>query len=393
MRKIRVTVPYALLQAMVWGIYAVLLSYSSNFLISKGFNGNGISLVLGVSTALSIGLQLYLAEQINLRPKVRLHVILLGIGAVLLAGCVVMLSSGTAAILAFALACVLFQSLPALVNSVGAAAMEQGAPINFGLARGIGSLSYSLISYAVGWLVTRHGAVTVPVAAAIVVVTFVLAVLWFHGGVERDLPGTAQKKTTRTKQRGFLYEHKLFGVFLAGSVLLLFSHNLICNFMLQIVQTKGGGATEQGTTNAVAALVELPVMFLFTCFLRLMRCDRWLKLSGVFFAVKVLAMLLAPSVQWVYAAQIFQAVGYALYSVSSVYYVENTIPGEAVRAQSYLASSHSIGSLLAMSTGGVLCQQLSAQAMMVVSIAAGALGTLIVIWAVTRQSRAAYSSI
>lgn len=387
MQKIRATAPYALLQAMVWGIYAVLLSYSSNFLISQGFNGNGISLVLGVSTALSIGLQLCLAEQISRRPRVQLHLVLLVIGMVLLAGCAVMLCSGLTAVFAFALACVLFQCLPALVNSIGVEAMERGAPVNFGLARGVGSLSYSLISYAVGLLVTRHGAVVLPVAAAIAVVVFTLGVLWFHGGVEKDLPDAVQKKSTQAKRRGFLYEHKLFGIFLAGSMLLMFSHNLICNFMLQIVQTKGGGATEQGMTNAISALMELPVMFLFTYFLRLARCDRWLKASGVFFAVKVLAMLLAPSVQWVYAAQVFQAAGYALYTVSSVYYVENIIPGEAVRAQSYLASSQSIGSLLAMSTGGVLCQQLSAQAMMAVSIGAAVLGTLVAGLAVTRQSR------
>lgn len=394
MQKVRVTAPYALLQAMTWGIYAVLLSYSSNYLLAKGFNGNGISLVLGVSTALSIGLQLVLAEQISRRPKLRLHIILLLIGGVLLAGCAIMLSSGIVAILAFVLACVLFQALPALVNAVGMDAVERGAPINFALARGVGSLGYSLISYLIGVLVTQQGTVVIPVAAGIVVSVFVLAVLWFHGGVERGLSDVAvEKKTTPAKQRGFLRSHKLFGLLLAGSVLLLFSHNLVCNFMLQIMQTKDGGATEQGTTNALAAVVELPVMFLFTYFLRLMRCDRWLKISGVFFAVKVLAMLLAPSVQWVYVAQIFQACGYALYSVSSVYYVESVLPGEAVRAQSYLASSHSIGSLLAMSTGGVLCEQFSAQAMMVVSIGAGVLGTVITAYAVTRQNKAVQSSI
>lgn len=392
MRKLRATAPYALLQAMTWGIYAVLLTYSSSFLIDRGFNGNGISLVLGVSTALSIALQLFLAEQISRRPKLRAYGVSLVVGGVLLLGCVLLFAKGMTAVLAFVLACVLFQCMPALVNSMGVDAMEKGAPINYGLARGSGSLGYSLLSYGVGLLVTRHGTLAIPMVACIVVSVLVASVLWFHGSVERGLPET-EKKAAPTKQRGFLRNHKLFTLLLAGGVLLMFSHNLVTNFSLQIMQTKGGGAAEQGMTNAIAAIMELPAMFLFTYFLRLMRCERWVKLSGIFFAVKVLAMLLAPSVEWVYAAQLFQCCGYALYTVSSVYYVENMIPGETVRAQSYLASSHSIGALLATSTGGVLCEQLSAQAMMVVSIVAGVLGTVITVYAVTRQRRTAQSEI
>lgn len=392
MQKLRATAPYALLQAMTWGIYAVLLTYSSNFLINRGFNGNGISLILGVSTAVSIVLQLFLAEQISRHPKLRAYRISLAVSVVLLLGCAFLFAKGMTAVLAFVLACVLFQCMPALVNAMGVDAMEKGAPINYGLARGAGSLGYSLLAYGVGLLVTKHGTSVIAVVACIVVGVMVASVFWFHGDVERELPET-EKKTAPTKQRGFLRSHKLFTLLLAGSVLLMFSHNLVSNFSLQIMQTKGGGATEQGTTNAIAAMMELPAMFLFIYFLRLMRCEKWVKLSGIFFAVKVLAMLLAPSVEWVYAAQLFQCCGYALYTVSSVYYVENMIPGEAVRAQSYLASSHSVGSLLAMSTGGVLCEQLSAQAMMVVSIAAAVLGTVIVMCAVTRQNKVAQSEI
>ena len=99
-------------------------------------------------------------------------------------------------------------------------------------------------------------------------------------------------------------------------------------------------------------------------------------------------MFLAPTAGWVYAAQLFQTVGYALYSISSVFYARAVIgPEETVRAQSYLSATSTIGSLVGLSAGGVLCQAFGAQFMLLTAAAAALLGAVILLFAVGETER------
>ena len=391
MRKRRANLSYILMQSSLWGIYAVFMSFASNYLIGHGFDGNRISLVLGVSSALSIALQLLAAELVSRRPALPLHRLMLLAGVLMLAGCAVMLFSGssTGAVGGFFLTSVLLQILPAMVNSLGMDAIRCGAPVNFGLARGFGSLCYSLVSYAAGMLVARRGFPVIPGFTAAVVAVFLLSVLLFHRFVREPLPGTDPRgQVPAALPGGFLRRNRRFALFLAGSILLNINNNLICNFMLQIMQAKGAGAGEQGVANALSALLELPAIFAFSALLRRARCGAWVRLSSVFFVLKALAMFLAPTAGWVYAAQLFQTVGYALYSISSVFYARAVIgPEETVRAQSYLSATSTIGSLVGLSAGGVLCQAFGAQFMLLTAAAAALLGAVILLFAVGETER------
>lgn len=394
MKRFRATACYGLLQAMIWGLYAVLINFSSNFLLGNGFNSSGVSLVLGISTAVSIVLQLFLAELVSRHPKFRLYLLLLVVGAVMLAGCGAMLLPGVSTVLAvvgFSVCCALLQTLPAFGNSIGMDAIEKGAPINFSLARGIGSVVFSATSYLAGMLVGSHGFRMVPAMAAVGVAVLLLSVVGVHFTAEVGLtPSAAKKPAQEVSRDGFLLRHKRFAVFLIGSILIYISHNLTCNFMLQVMQSKGGGAHEQGIANAIAGVVELPTMFVFAYLLRLARCDKWLRLSCVFFVLKAAIMCLAPTVHWVYAAQACQMLGFGLYAIASVYYAGAVVgEGEAVRAQSYLASTSAIGSLIAVSTGGVLCQQFGAQTMLAVAAAVALAGAVVIVLSAQRTGEPA----
>lgn len=384
MSRFRATLSYALVQAFLWGIFAVLLSFASNFLLANGMNNAGVSLVLGVSTAISIAGQLILGETVAKKQKLKIWCILLLTSALMLVGCGAMLvhKISLIAIGGYALVCILLQILPALGNAIGMDSIENGSPINFGVARGCGSLAYSLISYFAGLVILDNDAYHVEILGAAVVVLFAVSVVLFHFWGERSQP-TAEKQDRKKPEGSFLKQHKRFAVFLVGCTLLLFNHNLICNFMLQIMQQKGGADAHvaQGTANAIGAVLEIPAMVTFVWLLKLARCDRWLKLSCIFFALKGLLIFLAPSAYWVYAAQTLQIAGFALFSISSVYYAGKVAgEGDAVRAQTYLASTTTIGSLLALSTGGLLCQYLGADKMLLIAAIMAFSGMVIVLF-------------
>ena len=47
---------------------------------------------------------------------------------------------------------------------------------------------------------------------------------------------------------------------LLGVAVLFFTHNLITNFMINIVRNVGGDSSDMGSINGVMALLEIPVM-------------------------------------------------------------------------------------------------------------------------------------
>ena len=57
LRKWRCTGTYAVLQAATWSFYAIVMAFSSNVLYEYGYSDSAISLVMGLSTALSVAVQ------------------------------------------------------------------------------------------------------------------------------------------------------------------------------------------------------------------------------------------------------------------------------------------------------------------------------------------------
>ena len=381
LNKWNATTAYALLHIVCWGFYAVTLGFSSNLLYGFVFSDSQISILLGISAALSFLLQLFLAELAAKCPKIKVWGILLTIG------CIILLSNfmvwlphipAFAAVAFFAIACILLQTLPSLTNAIGMDAIKHGSPTNYSIARGIGSLGYSVIAFATGMLVRRHGFRMVPAVGGICGALLIGGAVWFHFAGERGLTEVVLPQPKAEKQKGFLKQYPLFGVFLAGSIILQFSHNLLSNFMYQIMLAKNGTAAEQGTAAAICAFVELPVMFFFPLMMRKIRCDKWVRFSSLFMAVKCLGILLSTTPYGVYAAQATQMLGYGLYTISSVNYAEMAVgKGESVRAQTYLGATSTVGVLMAMSTGGFICQHLGVQTMVLVSLFAALLGSVI----------------
>ena len=134
-----------------------------------------------------------------------------------------------------------------------------------------------------------------------------------------------------------------------------------------------------GLAIAVAAIVELPTMFLFGWMLKKVRVDIWFRISGIFFVLKSLGTLLAPNMMTYYVIQIFQMFGWALITVSSVYYVNSIMEEQdAIKGQAYMTMTYTLGSVLASLAGGVLIDAAGVNSMLGVSVAAGVIGMLII---------------
>ena len=379
MKRWKATASFAVLQASMWGFYAIIVGYSSSFMYSHGFTDGHISIVLGITTALSCVTQLVLAELIARLQKLTVYRVLLVLAGLLLVCAMLMRMEATAAAIAgLGLGLILLQALPAMANSIGMDSISQGSPLNYDIARGIGSFGYSSLSLVTGMLVSRLGVDVLWVLTLVDTLVFLSGVLLFHYTGEVTAP---PKERVRQKREGsFLRAYPKFVLVLLGSIVLQISHNMVCSFLFQIVSCKGGDTSHQGIAAFVSAITEIPVMFAFGWLLKKKKCEFWLGFSAAVFVLKPLFLFLAADVWGVYAAQTTQMIGYAIHVMAAAYYAGSaTDKNDMVRAQSYMTAAIPIGSLIANSTGGFLCQYYTAQGMLLVSTAVAIVGGIIVI--------------
>ena len=180
-----------------------------------------------------------------------------------------------------------------------------------------------------------------------------------------------------------------FCLLLAGAFLLFFGHNTLASYLYRVAQWKGN-ADAQGTATMLAALLELPILFGFPLLLRKAGSGSWLRLSGIFFTLRLLLTLLLPGTAGFYLAQCMQMGGFALYTVSSVYYVNEIIPvQDAVKGQSFLGAAGTIGAVAANVLGGALLDASGVPLLLTVCTIVSAAGAAIVWCAVQTKKHAA----
>lgn len=381
------TLPYAILQSMVWGNFGVLICYAGKYCLTQGLTNTQYGVIFGAVSGSAFILQILLAQIIgksNKGDSLKLCILVLtevtaACGAVLYAAGI----QRYPAVAFLAIMCILLQTLPAVVDSFGMQKIQLGMHINLGMARGCGSLAYSILTCICGWLIAVFGIKIIPLMGSFL--AFVL-----FGGVWAFPAGKASAYEEHCESSG---KQKLwdmrFALALTGFFLLYASHNFLCNYMYQIVAARGGNESTMGTATALGAMLELPAMFLIVKLLKVKRCDFWLKASGVFMTMKALLYFASGTMVGLYAAQLMQLGGFSLFSISAVYYIGSTVsPENSIRGQTYRAATCTFSNLLAYFLGGVICDYSSPQAVIACSIGCGLMGTAILFLSCYRVEKA-----
>lgn len=379
MSKLKANLSYCLIHASMWGMYAVIIYFANDFLKAQGLSGPMCSLVLGVTAAASVLLNIGVSEVIKRTQKVKLYVTTVALAALILLGLGGMLVNSKALALAgICLVLTLLQLAPGMCNSLGMDAIAKGAPATYAVARGIGSVAFATVSLCSGLLIAKFGEGAVPAVGGTMAAVLILAVLWFHSCVETRLPETVAVPKVEGEKRkdNFLTKNPMFTLFLLGAALMNISHYYLVVFLGNVTDALSLGKEVQGAAAAVSTYVELPIMLGFAFLTRKMRCNNLLRISCFMFLLKCLGMTFADSAMDIYLAHATQIVGYGLYAIASVTYAGEVMGKEdAVRAQSYLAGTISIGNVVAMSTGGFM----GVETMLWVSTGCALIGALIVL--------------
>lgn len=402
----QLTIKYAFLQGSFWIGECCMFSFAAVYLQWRNFSNVQIGLVLSLASVLSILLQPMIAAFADKTKKITLREILLFLMILMFLFTVTLFVLPQSFLLiagVYVLINALQFTLIPLFNSLAVEYMNQGIPMNYGLARGLGSISFAAMSYGTGIAVNHLGpGILLPVFMVchclLILCTYqfklspsVLAALPSSGRA-----GAKDKDSLQVSQDSapsglfeFFARNKKFSLFLVGVVFLFFAHNLINTYLINIVEKAGGNSANLGVSLSIAAALELPAMAAFIFVVKKIKCSTLLKISAFFFLVKTIIAWLAPNVLMVYVSMAFQMLSYAIYTPASVYYVNSIIDekdkvkGQTMTGVAAAGVAGTIGNLM----GGKLLDTTGVSNMLFFAVISSVIGLVIVLFSTPEPGR------
>ena len=389
--KNKLHLSYTAVQGAYCMLFAVVLSFSSVYLLAKGYTNTEIGTILALVNIISVVLLPFFGDAADKSKKLSLAQIT-GIFTFILLLLTAMLFLFNARSIILTLVFVLLGgltiSLSPIINSIAFRYSSFNNPINYGVARSGGSIAYSIISMLLGYLTLTYGANTVPAVGIGVLISLILALFatekYYHKGLNSYPDEQGSVKTVKLDEPisliDFVKGNKMLFLFSFGTLLVFFQNAIVNNYLYQIITPLGGTGNDMGRIFSFMAFLELPGLFFFSRLKQKISFQAMLKISSIAFVLKVLFTYTATTVGGVYLAFLFQLVSFPFYLAGSIHLVnEVTKRGEAVKGQALISGMIALSAVFASLWGGVILDSSGPSQLLLISTILCVLGAGVVI--------------
>ncbi|MBO7430470.1 MAG: MFS transporter [Spirochaetia bacterium] len=346
---------YQLLQCSYYASHCVILSYAVYYLTIAGLSDRSIGLLIALICALSSiaqGAAGRLADRstkLTWKRQLQVYAILEIILSIIL-----FLPGGSFATgVIFALLILFSMLMMPMVNAAGFHYKDAEKKVDFGIARGLGSLSYAITAFITGKLTVRCGPSMIlylNILASVFLLCVTTSMPYFARVRQPGIKTEAAKPG-----KNLLRTYPVFFITAIGAMLFVFFNNMVAIYMLRIMERVGGDSGSMGTALAIAACAELPMLFLYSRLAKHVSALKLIVISGFFFSLKGILFIAAPNVQTIYAVQLLQSVSFGLLVGAKAHYADTCMAEEdKVTGQSVMTMTESLASVLASLTGGLL---------------------------------------
>ncbi|MCR4923448.1 MAG: MFS transporter [Lachnospiraceae bacterium] len=386
------TLRYTIINMTYYMAYCGIHGYTAVFLLDKGFSNTLIGIDLALANILSVIFQPIVAGIIDKQGKLTNRITAMISTALIILGCIFLLIRGdnkAAVFIVFALIYMIQMVYQPVITAMNFEYSMAGCKIYFGLARGLGSVSFAVASFFVGRALGTYG-VKILMILVIFVLSIGLVALYFFkkpegGNIEdENVKESIDQGMVHNNIIDFTRTYPKFMLFVLGSVFFFFSHNALNDYLLQIITPIGGDEASLGRAIFLAAILELPTMALINKVMEKIPLNRLLIFSGISFTIKTLIMMLAFNMGMVYLSQFMQMFAYAVFIPGSAYYVNMVMDKyDQVKGQAYVNCSITLGGVFSSLICGRILDVAGTKAMLAVSLIVSAAGLLIVLIALS----------
>lgn len=387
MKKIRsLDLKYAGSQVFYFAAFCSMMGYASVFLLDKGCTNSEIGIALAISNIIAVFTQPVLASFVDNHQNIEMRNVISIIALIVIVlSAVLYLIPGSTLFVLFLVVTIfaIMSTIMPLMNSLAFVFEKYGIEINYGLARGLGSVAYAFASMMLGYVVESFSPGILPlfyiIFTALLFVVVRLFVLPKTGHYEIIEEHQKKDDVQQLSFGKFCMKYKKFIIFLLGFVLVYFAHTIINNFFIQVITNIGGTSSDMGNAVFVAAMLELPTMALFSKLSEKINCGTLIKFSIIMFVAKHTITYFATNMIMIYIAQILQMFAYALFIPASVYYVNQKVAvADRVKGQSLVTMSMTLSGVFASFCGGILLDAIGVHKVLLVSAILSVVGAIIV---------------
>ena len=392
------TLRYTLLNMTYFVAFCTIHALAAVYLLANGFSNTEVGILLAVANILSAILQPIIAGIIDKPGALTNRRFILISVIIILAGSLILMVSENNRPVIFVVYVIIYMvqfTYQPVMTALCFEYQKKGCSIFYGLARGLGSASFAVTSFFIGGLVETNG---VNVLLIVNAVTMVLsAIIIFTFKLPSGVADVSDETSSDIAQAdgephnnliSFARAYPVFIWFLIGTICFFFAHNMINDFMIQIIRFLGGGETELGYANFLQAILELPVMALIGIVLKKITSNNLLIISGFAFFIKILILVFATNIAMMFVSQSFQLFAYAIFIPASAYYVNSHMSEyDQVKGQAFVTSAITIGGVFSNMISGVILDNWGIRPMLITGTVVCGIGALIVLFAMRRSTK------
>ena len=356
---------YCFAQGLYWMSYGVAVSFSAVFLQGIGYNNTELGLILSFGHILGFILSNFLGGLIDKRKTMTATstaMVVLTINLFVVLFNTTITEPSIIIYFTYPIYVALSVTINSLIIKIWADFEHQGRHLVFSYARAFGSLTFVLLTTFLGKIVMSFGISILPrIAVAIITLQLLTIIL-----LKREYTTESQSSVGKENQSAlpsnnggsvfsFLIHNKSFFILLIGLSVMFISHYITGSFLINVVTNIGGDTASLGYINGFMALLEVPVIIIYTSLHKKMPTKTIMKISILFFVLKAIGLSLAPSMPVLFLAYLLHIPSYALFIPTIVDYVREEIPYEdSAKGQSLASSVTTLGSVFAGFIGGRL---------------------------------------
>ena len=384
---------YYVIQGSYWMSICVASNYAAFYLQSRGYTNSQLGLILALGNIAGFLLSPALASLIDRSKRVGIfHCLwtLLAVQALLLLLFALIPGKSLLISLGYGIYMAVVVAINPLNTELCFQLSRWGYPVSYSPARGIGSLCYALMALILGRLSLRLGADMLPYAGLICLLCQALPLLYICRLKMRSsmlTEGSAQGRQAQGLSLGaFIKSNPRFGILMLGLAFTFFSYNIYDYFLINIARAVGGDTGDLGGISAFKAMMEIPVMLLYVRLTWRFRCSSVMCLASLAFVAKSGALALAGSVSGLYAANLLQALSFALMIPAMVQYVNLVVdPKDSAKGQAIANGMMTLGAVFASLIGGSLYDTLTVRGTLAIGTLIALTGSFITLLFIERK--------
>ena len=364
MMKQRLQMQYNFLHILFWLISCALNGFVAIYLKNKGLDNTLIGVVTGASCVLITFVSPMVTNYVQSHKNVtipKMMDLLMAASAVLFLAISFLPIPAIALIVIYVLNLTMFLCAVPLLSTIAMNYNARGIDLNFGLSRGLGSVSYAAsavgLSMLVDWLNPNWLSVVYACSAC-------LFLLLIH-----TLPDYQEEKS-ETKQSGSIIgvirTYRTLFFILLGWAFAFAGSTSLSTYLINVVENLGGNTTLYGFAIFAMAASEMPAMAITRKLMRRFDAMPLILVSGFCYVFRNILVALAPNLPVLFIGMMFQSVTYGLLTSVLTYYVADICgKDDQVMGQTLIGMmTTGLGSMLGNVLGGVLQDMYGLSAML-----------------------------